>query len=330
MRTAVIGALLALGVTGPLWAQPNPFKLPKSSVKAHVTYELSGDQKGTSEVAMDGDRHMSRTASTIKMMGKESKANHWTLVTSDSMYTADLDKKEGTAGPNLIPLYARAYDDLDGTSKERFHSNMKEMGAMLSKAFDIGSLGSTGEKLGEETIAGESCIDHKFAMFTVCSMKKAPAISLKTSGDIVCFQFQETATSVSLGSPPASAWDRPEGITFKPLLGPQNPDSAAHAFVGYLASQQLADSLAAAKAKIEKEQADAKAQAKPTSTQEMTPEEKEQMKQACEVIKNFDMGKVLAAAWENMKKQLANEAVDAAKRSATNKLKGLIKKPRIP
>jgi hypothetical protein len=161
-------------------------------------------------------------------------------------------------------------------------------------------------------------------------MKKAPTISLKTSGDIVCFQFQQTATSVSLGSPPAAAWDRPAGITFKPLLGPQNPDSAARAFVGYLASQQLADSLAAAKAKIEKEQADAKVQGKPTSTREMTPEEKEQMKQACEVIKNFDMGKVLAAAWENMKKQLANEAVDAAKRSATNKLKGLIKKPRIP
>lgn len=326
MRVGTIVTGMMVLVVGRAEAQPNPFKQPKMNLKAQVSYALSGDQKGTSETAIDGDRFMTRTQSTIRMMGKETKSNHWSLVTPDSMYNADLDKKEGWSSPNLLPLYARAYDDLDGSGKQRFHSNIKEMGAMMSKAFDINSFGSLGDKLGDETIAGEVCENRQFGSFQICSMKRGPRLALKTSGDLLCFRFEQTATSVSLSAPPSSAFEVPAGVTFKPMAM-ANADSAARGFVGYLASQQLADSIAAAKAKVEEAKAEAAAKGQPT---EMTPEQKEQMRQACEMIKNFDLGKAMANALNEMKKELGNAAVDAAKQGVSNKLKGLLKKPKIP
>ncbi len=332
MRYGIVTLALVAAVSSRTLAQPNPFKLPRSNIKAQVTYQLTGDQKGTSETAFDGSRMMTKSSSTIKMMGKETKASEWTMVTEDSMYTANLDKKEGLAGPNLLPHYAKAYDGLDGAGKQRFHANLKEMGALMSKAFNVGSMGSLGDKLGEQTIAGEVCENRKFASFEVCTMKRGPQISLRTAGDLVCFRFEQTATSVSLSAPPSSAWERPVGIEFKPMLGAQDADSAARGMVGYLASQPLSDSIAAAKAELAKAKAEAVVTSDPKAGEphQMTDEEKAQMKQACEMLKNFDMSKVLANALKGMAKALGNAAVDAAKQGATSKLKGLLKRPRIP
>jgi hypothetical protein len=107
----------------------------------------------------------------------------------------------------------------------------------------------------------------------------------------------------------------------------QNPDSAARGFVGYLASQELADSLAAAQTELEEARAKAAADGKPT---EMTAADKEQMQAACETLKNLDMNKVMAAAGNAMVSAMKEAAVDEAKKGATGKLKGLIKKPKIP
>lgn len=327
MGHGVILGGLALAIVSSGAAQPNPFKVAKINLKGEVTYVLGGDQTGTAQVAFDGDRYLSRSEGQIKMMGKTTKSSTWTLVTADSMYTADLEKKEGTAMPNLLPLYARAYDQLDGGGKQRFHQNIKEMGGLMTKAFGVGSLGSLGEKLADETVAGEVCENRKFMSFTVCSMKRGPGVMLKSSGDLICYRFEQTATAVSLTAPAAAVFAKPADVKFAPLPPSVDPDSAARGFVGYLASQALTDSLVAAKAELEKAKTEAAAEGKPT---EMTKEDKEQMKQACEMLKNFDMGSVLANAWGAMKKEMANAAVGAAKQSATNKLKGLIKKPKIP
>lgn len=158
-------------------------------------------------------------------------------------------------------------------------------------------------------------------------MKKGPRLALKTTGDLLCFRFEQTATSVSLAAPPGSAFEPPSGITYRPMMGGQDPDSAARAMVAYISSQELADSIAASKAELEKAKAEAAAKGQPT---EMTPEQKEQMKAACDFIKNVDMGAVMANVATEMKKAMANAAKDAAKNAATSKLKGLLKKPRIP
>jgi hypothetical protein len=327
MRPLLVACLLAGTLAIPAGAQPNPFKLPKLSLKGEVNYALSGDMKGTSYTAFDGDRMVTTSTSTTRMMGKESKLSSWSLVTADSMYSADLETKKGYRAPNLLPFLARAYDGLDKEGKQRFHANLNEMGAMFSRVLDIGMLGSSGEKKGEKTIAGELCEEREFMGFTVCTMKRGPRIPLETSGSLVCYRYQQTATAVSLSAPAGSAFDQPAGIVFEQAPIMQNPDSASRGLVGYLASQELSDSLAKARAELERAKAQAAAEGKPT---EMTPAEKEQVRAACETLKNLDLNSVMASATKAMVAALKQAAVDEAKKSATNKLKGLIKKPKIP
>jgi len=327
MRQGVMAVLSAVAIAAPAAAQQNPFKLPKSNLKGQVEYQLGGDSKGTATRAFSGDRVVMTNTSTTKMMGKEAKISSWTLITPDSMYNADLIKKRGTQAPNLLPHMAKAYDGLDKAGKTRFHQNVQEMGAMVSRVFDVPSFAGTGKSLGEKTYAGEVCEEREVMGFDVCSMKRDPRIALHSAGNLLCFKFEETATSVSLSPPPESVFEKPAGVTFQVAAAAQDADSAARGLVGYLASQELSDSLAKAKAELEAARAKAQAEGKPT---EMTSADKAQMEAACNVIKNFDMDKVLAAVGHAMVEAAKQAAVDEAKKKATSKLKGLIKKPHIP
>jgi hypothetical protein len=327
MKAALLTAIGSALLLGPLPAQQNPFKLPKQTLKGEVNYTLAGDMSGTAYSAFDGDRMVSSMTATTRMMGKETKTASWSLMTADSMYSADLETKKGFQSPNLLPHLARAYDGLDKDGKRRFHENLKDMAAMFSRALDPSALGASGEKKGEKTIAGEVCEEREFMGFTVCTMKRGPRVALQTSGSLVCFKYEQTATSVSLTAPAGSAFERPAGVTFEqsPLM--TNPDSAARGFVGYLASQALSDSLAKARAELEEAKAKAAAEGKPT---EMTPAEKEQMQAACDAIKNLDLNKVMADAGKAFAEAMKQAAIEAAKQGAVGKLKGLIKKPKIP
>jgi len=321
-------ALLALltGVALPAGAQPNPFKLSKPSLKGGIAigYTLSGDFAGTAMVASDGERIVHRQTGAMKLMGKTTSTDHWTLITPDSSYRADLSKKQGLVTPNLLPALGSAYDDLDGAAKKRLLQNMQDMGAMLSQAFNLAGI-NAGEKLSSRTYAGQECEERQFGPLTVCTMNKAP-ITLHTRMSLACLSFEETATEVKLGPPPADAFTPPAGITWKPDTHLQKPDSMAHGFVLYLASQQLTDSLAKAKAAAPS----AQASAQPGQPPKPTPAQQAEMQQACEFLKNFDLGKTFADATDQMAKEMADAAKQAAKNAGTNKLKGLFKKPKIP
>lgn len=328
MRHFVLVAALAAAAL-PVVAQQNPFKLKKADAKAQVSYTMSGDMSGTSTMAFDGERSARHATTTTKMMGKTSSSDTWTLTTPDSTYIADLTKKKGTAGPNLLPHLAKAYDDLDGDGKKRLHQNMEDMAAVMSKAF--GSLGlSGGEKVGTKTYAGQECEERKVGGFEICTMNKAP-IMLHTKASIVCLNYEETATDVKLGSVSGDAFAVPAGVVFTPDQRMQNVDSTAIGFVNYLASQQLADSLAKAKSEIESATAQPNAAG---GTAKMTPEQQASMQKACETLKNMDVGKMISDASNQMLKGMADQAkqaaINAGKTAAENKVKSIFKKPKIP
>lgn len=329
-RLTLVAVLTGLAL--PAAAQPNPFKLAKP-VKGGivVTYTLSGDLSGTAFVASDGERMVHRQNGTLKLMGKSSVNDSWMLTTPDSTWRVDLSKKQGTVAPNLIPSLAAAYDDLDAAGKKRLHQNMEDMGAMLSRAFNLAGLNG-GEKLSSKSYAGQECEERQFGPMRICTMNKAP-ILLHSQLTLVCMNFEETATEVKLGAPPADAFTPPGGVSWVADTHLQKPDSMAKGFVLYLSSQQLADSIAKAKQQVQA----ATGQGPATAGQQPpkpTAEQQAQMQQACEMIKNFDMGNVMAQATNQMAKEMADAAkkaaVDAAKDAGTNKLKGLFKKPKIP
>jgi hypothetical protein len=334
MKRLAFAVALTL-VACPLFAQDNPFKLPKNKAALQVTYAYAGDMQGIGEKAISKDRIVSHESTTSKFFGKTTTTDQWTMFTPEWNYTADLSKKTGLKRPNVLPYMEKAYDDLDGTSKKRLHQNMQDMAQMMSQAFGSQALWS-GEKTGTtKTYAGETCEEHTFGSFSVCSMKDAPAVPLHVAGNILCVNFEQTATAVKKGEPPATAFEPPAGVDFKDDTTMRNPDSLAHGFVNYLASQQLADSIAKAKAEMAKQQQPTASNASTTTGQprELTPEEKEQQRQACEALKNFDLGKTMSNAGKSIVNEAVHEAVEEKKaeekEKAKNKIKGFIKKPHL-
>jgi hypothetical protein len=321
----VIAISLAAGcLAAPvLSAQPNPFKVAKPDIRgASIAYAMTGDMTGTATAVYDGDRYLRASNTTVKIMGSSTTVNDWTLTTADSVWRADLTKKEGTVGPNMIPVMARAYDDLDKDGKKRFHQNMQDMSALLGRAFGFGNLNS-GETLGTRTIAGQECEERKFGDISVCQMKKAP-IALHTQASLMCMKFEETATEVQLAPPPADKFAPPADVVFTLDPNASKADSVARGFVGYLSSQQLADSLAKAK------EAMGTAGSGQTNAQEMTPEQKANAQAACEAFKSIDMNKVMADAANAWQRAMVEAMKNEAKNQATKGIKGLIKKPKIP
>jgi len=331
MKRIVLGAVLAL-LASSASAQQNPFKLPKNNTSVAVEYSYTGDMQGTGHRAVSHDRVMEHRSTTGKFFGKTSTTDTWTLTTPDSSYSADLTKKTGVAAPNVLPHMAKAYDDLDGASKQRLHQNMQDMVQMISQAFGTQAMGSD-EKVGTKTYAGEKCDERTFGSFSICSMQSAPAVPLHVSGSLMCVNYEETATAVKKGDPPASDFAPPAGITFGKDTNLASPDSMARGFVKYLASQQLADSIAKAKSEMAKQSNASNASTTSAAPRELTPEEKEQQRKACEALKNFDLGKAMSDATKQVFSEAVHEAVQEkqaeAKEGAKQKIKGLFKKPHL-
>jgi hypothetical protein len=321
MRTPALAAIVLATAAGGLAAQPNPFEIPKAKVPAvHVRYAMTGDMAGQGELAMEGSRMADRSTTTMTMLGKTTTTDRFTLTTPDSTWTADVGAKKGTVMPNVLPLMAEAYDDLDGRSKKRLHENMREMTQMFTQAFGATSLAGAGEKGSKRTIAGQECEERTLIGISICSMTRAPAVALEVKGSLLCFDYAQTATEVQLGSPPASAFEKPAGITWGPDPNLQNPDSLARGFVGYLASQALTDSLAAAKQQAPPETVDGE------PAREPTPEEKAQMREACEAMKNFSVGRMMSNATSSFANEMAKAAAEAAKDEARRGVEGGVRR----
>lgn len=329
MRTTAVAPLvLALVLVQPLAAQQNPFKLPHSRQSLQVDYAFAGNMQGTGQRIVSGDRMLTHQTTTGKFFGKTSTQDTWSLLTPDSMYNADLVKKTGTRGPNMLPAMARAYDGLDGAAKQRLHQNMQDMAQIISRAFGAGTV-LTGEKGETKTYAGEKCEERTFGSFSICNME-GTSVPLHVSGSLFCVDFEQTATAVRRSAPPASAFDPPAGVTFTESMM-VNADSLARGYVGYLASQELADSLAKARAQMATAPQGSSASGPAAAPRQPTAEERAQQRQACEALKNFDLGKEMSAAThrvlDDAVKEGLKEKQNQVESGAKEKIKGFIRRP---
>lgn len=321
MRALVMFLSLTACAT-PVLAQQNPFKIQKKGKPVSVTYVYTGNMSGTGDHAVSGDRSVTHSHLTGKFFGKTTTTDTWTLLTPDTLYTADLTRKTGTRQPNMLPHMAKAYDGLSKPDKQRLHQNMQDMADMLGQAFGTSVMG-TEKKEGTRSYAGQTCDEMKFGNWTVCNMTSA-AVPLHVQGSLFCVDFDQTATAVTLGQPPASAFDPPAGIAFREEGAVEDPDSTARGFVLYLASKELSDSIAAARKKMQEEQAPAgQGPGQPQMTQA-------QRREACDALNNFSLSKLMSDAAKQAFHNLAEQEKEDAKAKVANKVKGLIKKPRFP
>ncbi len=323
----LLGAALLLA--SPVAAQQNPFA-PRSSKPVYVEFQSTGDMTGTGAIAISGNRLMSRSTSTGKFFGHTSTVNEWSLITPDSMFTADLTKKTGRRSANMVPLMAKAYDGLDKASKERLHQNMADMASMLAQVFGTSSLTGVSSATARKTYAGAECDERSVGSWSICTLHDAPQVALHMSGQFLCVNFERTATSVKYGDVPASAFQPPADVQFTETPMAVSADSAARTFVRYLASQELADSLGKAKAQL----ASAQQERSEASTTTRTASAPTMDTATCEKLKNLDLGTMMANAMHSVVKEAAGAVVDEtkvqAKEKAKSKVRGLFKKPHFP
>lgn len=318
-------ALLLLPLLAPVVApaQANPFKLKLKGMPAYtVEYSYGGDMTGTGKTSSDNDRFASTETRTAKFFGKTSTTTNWTMTDPEYIWSADITKKTGVKSVNPLPSMAKAYDDLDREGKARFQSNMRDMMQFVTQAFP--GMSFEGEKKGTRSYAGESCELTQLGAFSFCTMN-SPPIVLYSSGSFMCVNFEQTATKVSRASD-AALFQPPADVKWTEDLNAARADSAAHAFIGQLASQAMTDSLA--KVKAEAAKANANAPAGADSAQKLTPE---QQKQMCDALKNFSLSSALNSALKNALDQAKHDVVNAAVEGAASKIKkgfgGLIKRP---
>ena len=321
MRRIVACVLLASLAPLAGHAQANPFKLKLKGLPSYtVEYSYGGDMTGTGRTSSSDDRFASTQTRTGKFFGKTTTTNTWSMTDAEYVWSADIGKKTGLKSVNPMPSMVKAYDDLDRDGKSRFTSNMHDMMQFVTQAFP--GMPFEGEKKGTRSYAGESCELTELGGFSYCTMKSAPIV-LYSSGSFLCVKFEQTATKVSRSSDP-TLFEPPADIKWTEALDRARADSAAHAFIGQFASQAMSDSIAKAKAELAK----AKPAAGGGNTQQMSPEQQQQM---CDAIKNFS----LTTAMNNAMKSALNEAKDAAiraaKEGATNKFRkglgGLLRRP---
>ena len=324
MRTAFLLAGVVC-LAAPASAQ-NPFKIKTASKPVSVTSAVTGSMTGTAQYAATKDKFMRHSTTTGKFFGKTTTTESWSLYTPEMIYTADLTEKTGHKTPNMFPVMAREYDKLSGAEKERLVQNMKDMSQLFAQAF--GASGFAGEDKGTTaTYAGETCVEHSYGAFSSCVLKDAPQIPLHESGSMFCVDYEQTATAVTWGNPSAGALDLPAGITFvEDSAVTAQSDSMARTMVRYLASQELSDSLAAAKAKAQEQHASAGSDQSSEPAQGMSKED-------CEKLRDLDFGTMLANSFNSVVTEAVNEAMKEKeaemKNNAKNKIKSVIKKPKL-
>jgi len=277
MTSAVLAvALLASSAT--LAAQQNPFRPPPGNVKsALVQYTLSGDQTGTEELAFTPERWATRSNTTTRVLGKDMKVNRLDIVTRDSSFHVDLEKKEGYRARSPLPDIAAEYDKLSGGEKQRFQQNVEDLASVFAQALGVGAIAGAAQAKGKETIAGQTCEVRQLGSFRSCGLIGAPEIPLKLEGELFCVRTSKVASAVSLNAPvPADKFAVPADIKWKSAEQEAMPTEDARKLIRFLASEELADSLAKAKQQIKAAQDSAKAHGQqPADT--LTAEQREEV-----------------------------------------------------
>jgi hypothetical protein len=326
-RLAHAVVLLAAAAVVPLAAQApspalslrdNPFRANYGNMPAiSVTYTFTGDMVGSARTTASGNRSANWSAVTAKFFGRTSSDTNWGMATPDTIWNAEISRRTGTISLNPLPVMSRAYQGLDADSKARFQSNMQAMAQYVAQALrGIPLSGATKET---KQIAGESCEMTTWGSFSYCTMTTEP-ITLYTAGSLYCVGFQQTATSVT-HTVDTSLFRLPDKIKWTKLLDQQKADSMAQAWVKYLGSKQLADSIAKAQKELAQHQdqsSQAQSQTAPDAQQQqMSPEDREKM---CEKLKNYSLSTALDDAWKSFLKESAQNAG----RAAADKLFGRI------
>lgn len=259
----VLSPILALAGDADLWEIKLPFKA------ATIHYTLSGMEKGTETLYIreNGRETATFRAGTTSMMGTTTTTDTVEIETPDWVYSYDLVARTGTKSVNPRKYMMEEYQRLSFAEKKQVEENAKKMGAPLSEAFGGKVEQKVGKMFGYET-------DRVQMMGTVVESIHGTGIPLRVESNMMGMNMKQEATSVDVGSVSQKYFDPPQGI-----VAVEDPQSEAMART--MAQQTIAA--------LKSPDGVSPAAAMPMMQQDnnMTPEEKQEMEQAMEMLKGM-------------------------------------------
>ena len=264
-------ALLLVPVSAYAGAK-NPWEVQLPFESATIHYTISGMEKGSEVTYIRGYGDEVATYHTTKttMMGMTMINETVEITTPDYQYSFDLTNRTGTKSVNPEKYMVEEYNKLSDAEKKQVLKNSESMGASVAEGF--------GGKVQQnaETILGYNC-DRAEMMGTVAYSIHGTGIPLRVTSNMMGMSMSVEATSVDEGKVDDKFFQLPDGID--PVMDPQSDAMARE-----MAKQTIAMLKDPESAKKLSEESQRK-QMPPT--QQLTPEEQDQMQEAMEMLKGM-------------------------------------------
>lgn len=260
----------------PSWVmagEKSPWEMMKLPFEqAAIEYTISGVENGTEVTYIRESGREIATYHTTKtrMMGMTIVNEQVDITTPDWKYSFDLTNNSGTKSVNPEKYMIEEYNTLSRAEKKQVHKNVEDMGATFTEGFG-GSV-----KQNAETILGYSC-DRSDVMGTVSYTIHGTSIPLRVVSNMMGMNMKIEATAVKEDAVAKRHFQLPAGIT--PVHDPQSDVIARN-----LAKETIA--------MLKDPEGSKKAQPRPhprqiRSDEELTPEQKQQMEQAMQMMQGL-------------------------------------------
>ena len=252
-------------------ASENPWESKLPFKTATIEYSISGMEKGGETVYIRdyGRETATYRSSVMSMMGMNQVTETIEFMDPDWVYSFDVKEGTGTKVANPQKYMIEEYNKLSKAEKDQVVKNSEEMsGGPL-----FGGMSADVEK-NAAVILGYNCDRVSFMGATVYTIPKT-GVALKTESNMMGMKMLIEATKIDEGSAPDKFFKHPEGIT--PVMDPE-----ADAMARTMARETMT--------MLKDPDAAEKSQNSPMmlpgmQQQDMTPEERQQMEEAMEMLK---------------------------------------------
>lgn len=269
--TALVLLLPVLAVAGDAnpWERKLPFK------EAVIHYVLSGMETGTETLYIrdHGRETATYRVGKVSMMGTTTAKESVKIETPDWVYEYDLVTRTGTKSVNPQKYMIEEYQRLSAAERKQVNENVKKIGMPMGEA-----LGGKVEQKAAK-ILGYECDRVQIMGTTVYSIHET-GIPLKIEANMMGMNMRQEATAVDEKGVDPKYFAPPQGI-----VAAADPQSDAMA--RSLAQQTIATLKSPDGARTMQEQGPVSPMMPADDGQQMSPEEKQEMEQAMEMLKGM-------------------------------------------
>jgi len=261
--------IMAVAGSSNPWERKLPFKA------ATIQYTLSGMETGseTLYIRNQGKETATYKNSKMSMMGTTTASETVQIESPDWVYDFDLTTRTGTKMVNPQKYIIEEYQRLSASEKRQVEENLKQIGLPMSMAMG----GKIEQKVTK--ILGYDCDRVQMMGTTVYSIHET-GIPLQMESNMMGMNIRKEATSVNEGAVDAKYFALPVGI--EAVADPQG-DAMARS----MAQQTIATLKSPDGAKKMQEQSPINLMMPQGDGQQMSPEEKQAMEQAMEMMKGI-------------------------------------------